>query len=690
MSSGQSEYERRAARQRQLDLMEASASGVLPEMELDTSGLGPSQESGFTSVRQRNQETARRFLYDEDDIAPSHRASLNTAHAQLFSPRTGSVHRVNLMDHEAGVYADPETDEYGSSFVDALFGVKPVGELGADGVDGDIYLGDGKASGRASRTSGLCANLRKRTATGRKLRFMILGMLIFGFVVLIMLATKDDTEKNAEILHEENSERYDKILEKLTLTGISKRETFDMETSTEHDALRWVAYSDPARLDPEDPMLIQRYVLAVFYYGSYNDFVRDHGEQAPIENGDEQFEGVPVPGFHRRDYWLTEKGVCLWYGVECEERDGLTQYNADANIVSIDLSFNHVYGHIPREFKGLTSLRNLNFSGNDLKGTFPPEMGRMFRLKTMDLHGNKLTGELPKEMGFLEGMYELNLSNNKFKGTIPLDIERMYNLRKLNFDDNEFSGEFPSIKNLANIEALILSNNKFSKTIPESFTFLENLTELRLDSNEFVGPIPEGFKQLQKLKILSLQKNSLSGSLPGAIFESNKDLEQIYLEFNELTGELPDSIGELQSLITLKMNDNLIEGPIPEAWTDLKSLKEFRLQNNKLKGPLPDSLGKMPSLQELQLDHNDIDGQIPMNLGEANNLETVYLNNNGLTGEVPVELSNLSKLGTLRLEENSLIGIVPTEVCQLTTESTLSYLSIDCKEEVECDCCTCF
>jgi hypothetical protein len=56
-----SQYERKLARQRQLEQMEAAASGVAVSMQLD--GLS----DGSTGIRSRN-EAARRFLHDEDEL----------------------------------------------------------------------------------------------------------------------------------------------------------------------------------------------------------------------------------------------------------------------------------------------------------------------------------------------------------------------------------------------------------------------------------------------------------------------------------------------------------------------------------------------------------------------------------------------------------------------------------------------
>jgi Leucine-rich repeat (LRR) protein len=699
-SNNQTEYQRRAARQRQLDLMEASASGVLPTMELDTT----SEDSGFTSIRQRNQDNARRFLNDDDDAVeagrgkrsiPSGTSGNTMAHAQLFGPRdTSGLHAVNLMDHQTGVYSQEDAEYGATTFVDAIFGVQTADIHNAAGEEGNFYVGDGSKPGgrnsnfmRASRLSSLCAPLRERTVRGRRRRYFVLGLLIFGVILSFMLATSGESEtQKAQILHDENTERYDKIRETLIRTGISKENTFDDPKSTEHDALRWVAYSDPRRLAPDDPMLVQRYILAVFYYGSYNDFVKDHGAQPAIEQDGVQSEGVPVPGFHRRDYWLTEHGVCKWFGVTCVEKDGENHYDEDAEIIGFDMQSNTVYGHLPREFKGLTSLKSLNLSSNQLKGEFPPELGRMFWIKSLDLHGNSFSGELPKEIGFFEGMHYLNLSNNKFSGTVPLDIERMYNLRTLILHNNLLTGEFPSIGGLANLEILILSNNKFNTRMPQSFTNLQSLNELDLQNNEFTGPIPTGFKNINTLKLLFLQNNQFTGNLPIGMFESNKELKEVDIEFNKFEGALPTTIGGLKDLVIMKFNDNLLEGPIPEEWTELRSLEQVHFQNNRLKGPLPDSLGTMKKVKELWLQNNKITGNIPPALGNATTVESILLNSNSLTGEVPRTVSTLTNLHTLHLEGNDLTGSVPAEVC-LLTENVLNHFSMDC--DVECTCCTC-
>lgn len=682
MSSGQSEYERRAARQRQLDLMEASASGVLPTMELNTSDSGE-----FASMRHRNQESARRFLCEEDEAEAGKRSSVNTAHAQLFGPRdTGNT--VNLMDHETGVYSE-SGGTYGTHFVDAIFGVGSADILDAAG-EAHLYAGNkSRPQGRASRTSMLCVKLRERSARGRRRRYFVLGLAIFAVILSFMLLTGDSESHQKEILFEENTERYEAIKEMLIRTGISKPETFDDESSTEHDALRWVAYSDKRRLDPSDPMLVQRYILAVFYYGSYNDFVRDHGVQPDIEYEGVQSERVPVPGFHRRDYWLTEKGVCMWYGVTCEEKDGNQQYDGDARIVGFDMHSNTVYGHLPREFKGLSSLKHLNLAGNQLKGTFPPELGRMFWIKKLELQDNSFTGELPNLLGYLEGVEEVDLSNNRFSGSVPLDLERLYNLRKLNLDNNILSGEFPSIGGLENLETLILSRNNFSKRIPQSFTSLTNLVELNLEFNQFSGAIPTGFKLGEKLTYLKLQKNALSGRIPIGMFDTNKDLKEISLEYNQLTGGLPTTIGGLENLVSLKLNDNLLEGPIPEEWNNTKSLELLHIQNNKLKGPLPDSLGTMKKVLQIWLYNNKITGKIPAALGGARSVEEILLNDNELTGNVPAEVSNLENLNVFHLENNDLTGKIPAEICSLKDTKALSTISVDCGAGVECDCCGC-
>jgi hypothetical protein len=69
--------------------------------------------------------------------------------------------------------------------------------------------------------------------------------------------------------------------------------------------------------------------------------------------------------------------------------------------------------------------------------------------------------------------------------------------------------------------------------------------------------IPENIIELDSLKYLNLQENSLSGKFPDG-FGNLSALEYLNLQDNNLTGSVPETIGNLPELSTLKLQNNKI------------------------------------------------------------------------------------------------------------------------------------
>ncbi|KAI7724544.1 hypothetical protein M8C21_017718 [Ambrosia artemisiifolia] len=103
------------------------------------------------------------------------------------------------------------------------------------------------------------------------------------------------------------------------------------------------------------------------------------------------------------------------------------------------------------------------------------------------------------------------------------------------------------------------------------------------------GQIPlNTLGKLNKLKILSLRSNLLSGTLPNDIL-SIPSLQSIYLQHNNFSGE----ITTLPSQITaLDLSSNAFSGNIPEL--NLTRLRVFNISHNMLNGSIPVSLQKFP------------------------------------------------------------------------------------------------
>ncbi|RCV38576.1 hypothetical protein SETIT_8G153600v2, partial [Setaria italica] len=109
-----------------------------------------------------------------------------------------------------------------------------------------------------------------------------------------------------------------------------------------------------------------------------------------------------------REYFSSvTKGQELYYDIRIFE------------MVSIDLSFNHLSGEIPEEMASLNALLNLNLSWNHLRGEVPEKIGLMKSLESLDLSNNVLSGEIPSSLSNLSYLSYLDLSDNNLTGRAP-------------------------------------------------------------------------------------------------------------------------------------------------------------------------------------------------------------------------------------------------------------------------------
>jgi hypothetical protein len=739
--SRKSQYQRKLARQRQLELMEAAAMGTVPSMQLDL---------GSGGIRSRSGKNGDDLSFVGDEHQPAVYSPSNKRTSLRFSPNnspTGTgkatsnpfksrsaedAFSINLMDHDAGVYR--EDKPRGSIFntMKSIFQFpstqrkeprisETINLHDMEETDAEIdYLGtkpdwlkarpgeSRRASPMATLSGGcgrLCAGflyqLQQTWTQPRRRRLLFMALFCTAIVVLtvVLMHTDNPASKyyhhfvTEPYLRAQNTARFNEIMDTIVMASVSHTSVFQDLLSPEYHALRWIAYSDEAKLDPADPMLLQRYALAVIFYNSFITFETIAGRQQPVIIGDKQWEGVPNPGWVRKDYWMTEKGHCMWFGISCTPNDeGENHYDENAPVVSLNLTKNHVLGPLPPELKALESLESLDLSHNKVEGSIPWQVGKMFHIKTLYLHQNTISGSLPGEIGFWEGMQDLRLGNNLLKGSIPSELNRLYNLEKLALDHNQFTGQIPIVKSLTKLEQLYLDNNKFSGNFPFTLIFLKNLLELNMNDNHLTGTLPAELENLRHLRNLHLQNNKLHGKIPDAIFTRMLHLAEITLENNALTGDLPEDMGSERLLRVVRFNNNQLSGSIPTTWDQMIAVEILHLHENKLKGTLPPAIGNMTALQELYLNNNQLTGMIPEEIGQATSLKSLFMEHNEIGGRVPTSMGKLENLRTLRMFDNKIRGFVPDEVCDLSSFHKLTTFSADCAPFVgiimKCDCCT--
>lgn len=348
----------------------------------------------------------------------------------------------------------------------------------------------------------------------------------------------------------------------------------------------------------------------------------------------------------------TSADISTWYGVKVSATTG--------NVISLSLPNNDLVGTLPLSIGGLTSLNTLDLSGNMINGSIPDGVWGITNLRKLYLEGNAFTGYIPSyidQLQFLEtitlGGANTNLSASS--GNILEDLSSIASLDTLILSNCGFSGNIPaSIGNLSILKVLDLSNNQFDGTIPVEICSLNNINVINLSFNKLTGQIPNDIGNLSNLIELNLRKNHLSGVIPAGIY-SLTNLEVLDLagdpEYTgtKLFGNIPDDIANLTKLASLSLASNQLTG-ISESLWNINSLIQLRLHNNLISSKIGAGLTNMTLLEVLSIHNNQFYGTMPADISGLTSLNLFNLENNNLEG-LSVLPSNLSA-GSISLANN--------------------------------------
>ncbi|KAG7959932.1 hypothetical protein I3843_10G094000 [Carya illinoinensis] len=343
-------------------------------------------------------------------------------------------------------------------------------------------------------------------------------------------------------------------------------------------------------------------------------------------------------------------------------------------LTSLHLYDNNFEGTIPSSLLNCTQLQYLVMGKNNFTGRLPPEIGNLTMLTRLYLSRNKFEGAIPSQIGNLQKLERFNIEINYFSGPIPYEIFNISTLQNISMVLNNLSGHLPSNMGLflPNLRLLALNRNELSGTIPNSIVNASQLLFLDLSHNSFSGSIPKTIGNLRLIQMLILSSNNLIIQSPelGSIFSSLsscKYLRYLSLYENHLNGILPNNIGNLStSLQILKLYDCNIKGNIPEEIGNLSGLIGLTLYLNELGGPVPTTIGRLNKLQGLFLYGNRLTGSIPYKLCHLGSLGTLDLNDNEFYGHIPECINNMTSLRTLDLGFNQLISSIPSSLWRLT------------------------
>mmetsp|Transcript_5418 Transcript_5418/g.11775 ORF Transcript_5418/g.11775 Transcript_5418/m.11775 type:complete len:912 (+) Transcript_5418:64-2799(+) len=450
-------------------------------------------------------------------------------------------------------------------------------------------------------------------------------------------------------------EEYKRIQSVILSASPSSEAALAEEDSPQHRAFEWIYGSNAGGLS--DRRLVQRWVLASFYYSTEGD------------------------GWIVKSGWLTSGDECQWYGVSC----------LSGKVGKLELEQNRLVGEIAPEITVWKNDLYVFSLGNDY-GTSEKER-------------NRIIMPLPLFLGDLSYLTYLNLEGAGMTSTIPEELFSSWpRLQSLYLNDNDLTGTLPqSIQRLSSIEVMWLGGNNLGGSIVSEIGLLTTLKDLSLESNYrddtagkrgFITTIPPQIGQLTNLEVLSLADNALSGQVPVQLGDLIS-LRRLQLSGNFFEGQLPGALGRLEMLEELDLSFNWLSSTIPAEYGNMISLASLSLNSNYndndgyftwgIKGTLPSELGELKNLQHINLSDNYLTGTLITEFGQLYLLQTLNLKNNFLQGPIPKEYSNSVSLKEIFLQENNIDGNsfgMPAEICEL---SELDLARVDCG--VSCSCC---
>jgi hypothetical protein len=262
-------------------------------------------------------------------------------------------------------------------------------------------------------------------------------------------------------------------------------------------------------------------------------------------------------------------------------------------------------------------------------------------------------------------------SASLFEGVSSLKLGKQTLVTGLNLNGVGCEGGVPdAMVNFETCKLLSMNWNLISGSLPREIGSLGHLETLDLSCNNLSGELdPQSFSMLTNLRILKLADNYFTGEIPDC-FHDMKLLKALDLSNNQLVGCLPRSMSKLGKLETLKIHSNNLTGLLNEWLSDLKSLKTLNLSKNSLSGNV-DPLFECVELETLNLSHNDLYGILPLSISKLEKIRVLYLQNNRLRGYLPDEICTLSNLKRLNLSHNNFRGSLPANIGALGNLETL-------------------
>ncbi|CAI9760111.1 unnamed protein product [Fraxinus pennsylvanica] len=142
---------------------------------------------------------------------------------------------------------------------------------------------------------------------------------------------------------------------------------------------------------------------------------------------------------------------------------------------------------------------------------------------------------------------------------------------------------------------------------------MHRLQVLKL-SSIFVSNISnmmQAWKEFSDIRHFYFRNNYVNGSIGTYDLRRLRRLEGLFLDNSTVDGNILQSIGALTSLKILSLSRCGLNGTLPlEGWCELKNLQELYLSWNEYEGILPSCVANMTSHRLIKLSNNKFTGNI--------------------------------------------------------------------------------
>ena len=367
-----------------------------------------------------------------------------------------------------------------------------------------------------------------------------------------------------------------------------------------------------------------------------------------------------------------ELDLCHFDGNICDEDGNLEEFDARQLF----------------EFNREQTEDNCEFPSDALKKLMTPSM-RRFQMTGFYQEGSYKNIFKEVTLANVADIFEASKSANKLEHfdmaelgvTGRLDVhlgvecdKLPLSLHTMNIQGNRITGTIKKCM-LEKLHVLIVQDNDLTGALPElDDPENSNVTVLNANENELEGALPASLVNgnfAKNLTHLALSKNKLSGELPDE-WDVPK-LRALYMEHNLFTGELPATLGSNSpNLQIIRIGDNAFNGTIPKGLCDDEARAEVSLENNKLNsGGIPtsvyenDTTGNYSSgknLISLDVSNNTLNGNIPVWIQQAPKLKYLNLQNNKLSGNLPQRDANWPSLIQFSARNNEFVGKMPDKL----------------------------